>query len=276
MYTLTQRKVLIGAGAALVIVLLAFWIGTSVGNRAERAVRPLRAELATIKADLAAALDKVEATRAGSETLGKRIEEHGATAAAAADQASSLSARVETLSGSSDALAGKVGGLGDRVGTLEDATAGLRAGADNLEKAIQDRLDETTRVVDAMKQRVSALEEKLAAVASDAPSGDAKSRAGGGNADAAAPSAVGATQDDVIDEGERVSLAIGSSLWLPERAGTVVVSSVTDSGARLVVNRETVELAPGESTRFRLGDRACRLTLEGVDGRKAVLAYGCS
>lgn len=276
---MTQRNVLIGAGAVLVIVILAFWIGTAVGDRTESVVQPLRAELETLKADLASALDRVETAAGAGDALSQRLDEHAATTAATAeagqrtaDQAASLASRVDDLSGSHEDLGGQVSGLDERLGGLEETAEALRDQAAGLTESVRGRIDAAAQAVAALEARVAALEQRLTeAGAAEAVGGaPAPSATAGDATDAGAADA-----DDLLEEGEPATMGIGGSLWLPDRAGSIVLSSVTESGARVFVDGRPVTLEAGGSARFRLGGRACRLTLEAVEGRKATLAYTC-
>ena len=93
---------------------------------------------------------------------------------------------------------------------------------------------------------------------------------------------------DALDRGHAtVSGACGDALPAPAGAapGSIVdlaeglrvfVSGVTDAGARIAVNGVETRTVPlGESIDVKVGDQACRVSVESIDRGRVALGYVC-
>jgi len=201
----------------------------------------------------------------------------------------SLQSAIETSSASHlAALESGLAGLRGRISATPAADAPAAAPAASAEPVEGFGAGETAVLSDgALRVFVSRIDAAAGTASVRANGEDLVLAVGQPQTLAAATGACKITLDAVGEGSAAVSGACGDALPAPDGAapGTTVdlaeglsvfVSGVTDAGARIAVNGvQTVTVPVGEGVDATVGDKRCRVSVEGVDRGRVALGYVC-
>ena len=203
---------------------------------------------------------------------GPSVEEIDAAVAKRIDAASAAeTAQIGKVEAGLTQLAGDLGGRLDGIaGTVDTgakaaADLGTKIGGDvqTLGQSLQGVIEKSS------SEHRAALESGLAGLRGQntAAPAAAPAAAAGAAPGAAAPAASAAPVE---------GFGPGETAVLSDGALRVFVSGVGDGSARLAVNGvQTVTVAVGEGVEATAGDKACTVTVEGIDRGRVALGYVC-